>query len=139
MSPDAQAEMDRLLDSALRVAQSNLAQAAEFEPFAIVLDPGGRVLEVGLDVSGLGKHPESDALINNATRHLRQAKDEAHCTALVINTRLSKERTDAVEIRLEHKERAALVVLLRYKRANFGNKVEYGDLSAFSGAHEVWA
>ena len=139
MSPDAQAEMDRLLDSALRVAQSNLAQAAEFEPFAIVLDPGGRVLEVGLDVSGLGKHPESDALISNATRHLRQAKDAAHCTALVINTRLSKERTDAVEIRLEHKERAALVVLLRYKRASFGNKVEYGDLSAFSGAHEVWA
>lgn len=139
VSPDAQAEMDRLLDSALRVAQSNLAQAAEFEPFAIVMDNGGRVMEVGLDTSGLGKHPESDVLIDNAARHLRQARDVAHCTALVINTRLSKERTDAVEIRLEHKERAALVVLLRYKRATFGNKVDYGDLSAFSGKHDVWA
>jgi hypothetical protein len=139
VSDTAQAELDRLLDSALRVAQGKLAQAAEFEPIAILIDVDGRILEMALDTSTLGKHPSSQTLIDSALVNLRQVKKSARCTALIINTRLNKEKTDAVEVRLEHQDGGSLVVLLRYKRASFGNRIEYGELSAFSGSRFVWA
>ena len=139
VSDTAQAELDRLLDSALRVAQGKLAQAAEFEPVAILMDVDSRILEMALDTSTLGKHPSSQTLIDSALVNLRQVKKSARCTALIINTRLNKEKTDAVEVRLEHRDGGSLVVLLRYKRASFGNRIEYGELSAFSGSRFVWA
>jgi len=139
VSDTAQGELDRLLDSALRLSQAKLGQAAEFDPVAILMDVDGRILEMALDTSTLGKHPDSQTLVASATANLRQVKMSARCTALIINTRLSKERTDAVEVRLEHHDGAALVVLLRYKRATFGNRVDYGELSAFSARPYVWA
>jgi hypothetical protein len=69
---------------------------------------------------------------------LRQLARQSRCTAITVNTRLSKEKIDAVEIRLEHRDGAALVVLLPYKRAKFGSNVEYSPLRAFAGSHEVW-
>lgn len=139
VSAGAQSELDRLLDAALRVAQNKLAAAAEFDPVAILMDADGRVLEMSLDTSTLGKHPESQKLVDSATVNLRQVKTAARCTALIINTRLSKERTDAVEVRLEHQDGASLIVLMRYKRATFGNRVDYGELSAFTSQPFVWA
>jgi len=138
-STATQADLDRLLDIALRLGKTHLAQASEFEPDAILLGADGRVLEIAQDRSGLGKHPDPAEVISNAVRHLRQVRDEARCVALVINTRLSKERTDAIEIRLEHRDGPGLVVLQRYKRATFGNRVDYGQLSVFTSAREVWS
>lgn len=116
-----------------------MGQAAEFEPVAILMDVDGRILEMALDTSTLGKHPDSATLALSAMANLRQVKKSARCTALIVNTRLNKEKTDAVEVRLEHQEGASLVVLLRYKRATFGNRVDYGELSAFSSKAYVWA
>ena len=139
VSDTAQAELDRLLDSALRVAQGKLGQAAEFEPVAILMDVDARILEMALDTTELGKHPSTQTLIDSALVNLRQVKKSARCTAVIINTHLTKDKTDAVEIRLEHRDGASLVVLLRYKRASFGNQVTYGELSAFSARSVVWA
>lgn len=137
-SPAAQADLDRLLDSGLRLAQGHLAEASEFSPFPLIVDVDGRLLAVDLDLSALGKHPDALAIAEAAAGQLRHLGASARCTALVENTRLSKERTDAIEIRLEHREGAALVVLLPYKRAKFGNRTEYGELRAFPGKREVW-
>jgi hypothetical protein len=57
----------------------------------------------------------------------------------VFSTRLSKERTDAVEVRLEHRDGTAAVILMPYKKATFGGRTEYGQLRAFSSRREVWA
>lgn len=139
VSDASQAELDRLLDSALKLAQSRLKEAALFEPAALLISDDGRVLEIDQDRSGLGKHPEVDEVIDNAVRHLRQVRTQSRCTALVINTRLSKERTDAVEVRLEHRDGASAIVLLPYKKATFGGRTEYGQLRAFTSRREVWA
>lgn len=138
VSDFAQHELDRLLDSALQLAQTELAKAHEFDPFAIFTHDDGRMLQIALEQGGLGKHPDSEAVADAALAQLRNLRRQARCTALTVNTRLSKEKTDAVEIRLEHREGAALVVLLPYKRAKFGSNVEYGQLRAFSGSREVW-
>jgi len=138
VSERAQAELDTVLDSALRLAQNQLAKAHEFDPFAIIGHDDGRTLEVAIDKTQLGKHPETAEITAALVSQLRMLARQSRCTALTVNTRLNKEKTDAVEIRLEHREGAALVVLLPYKRAKFGSHVEYSPLKAFAGTHEVW-
>jgi hypothetical protein len=138
LSPAAQADLDRLLDSGLRLAQSHLAQTSEFTPFPLIVDVDGRLLAVDLDVSSLGKHPDEAEIGKAAAAQLRHLAPSARGTALVSNTRLAKGRTDAIEIKLEHSEGAALLVLLPYKRPTFGGRTDYGELKAFPGSREVW-
>ena len=135
---DAQADVDRLMGMALHLGKGRLAEAAEFDPIAILLDADGRLLEVELDTSGLGKHPETEELIDAAIAQLRLARSAAVGTALVINTRLSKERTDAIEVRLEHRQGMSMVVLLRYKRATFGNRTDYEAPTVYSSPPAIW-
>ena len=139
VSAPAQAELDRLLDTALALAQAQLAQAHEFDPFAIIVHDDGRLLELSLDLTALGKHPETEQIRGAALAQLRNLSGQCRATALTSNTHVRKERTDAIEIALEHVEGAALTVLLPYKRAKFGSVVDYGQLRAFAGSHEVWS
>lgn len=133
-----QADLDRLLDSGLRLAQSKLVATSEFEPFPLMLATDDRLLAVDLDTSELGKHPEAEAIRSAAVAQLRHLAASARCTAVVSNTRLSKERTDAIEVRLEHRAGTALLVLLPYKRPRFGGQTEWGQLSAYPAKPLVW-
>jgi hypothetical protein len=138
LSAAAQTDLDRVLDTALGLARRSLAEASEFDPFALVTDVEGRLLAVDLDTSALGKHPDSAAIAHATAAQLKTLTASARCTALTLNTRLSQPRTDALEVRLEHREGAALLVLLPYKRPKFGGRLEFGELKAFPGIPEVW-
>ncbi len=135
----AQTQLDSLLDSALSLAQRNLAKASDFDPFAVFLSEDGRYILVAYDKESKGKPPSVETILVNLLEQLRQLERDAVCTAIVLNSRLEKERTDAIEVRLEHKAGGSLVVLLPYKRALFGGTTEYGQLKGFSGKRLVWA
>lgn len=134
----ASAEVDRILDTALAQAQRLLAGASEFEPFALFADAEGRLMLCGYDKAATEGHPEVEQIVDGLLRQLAQVGRTARTTALVLNTRLSRERSDALEVRIEHREGASLLVLLPYKRPKFGGVIEYGELKAFPNGREVW-
>ena len=134
----ARSDLDGLLAAALRIAQQHLAEAAEFEPFVLVVGADGRMLAAEIDRSQLEKHPESEEVVEAATAQLVGLAASVRATALTLNTRLSKERSDAVEVRLEHRDGVSLLVLLPYRRPKFGGRIEYGDTMTYRGAAEVW-
>ena len=101
ISASAQRELDQLLATAVSQARLRLTAASDFEPFAIVTDADARILAVDWDTAPLGKHPEVEQILDAALTQLRHLRETAHCTALVVNTRLSRERTDAIEVRLD--------------------------------------
>ena len=135
----ARADLDALLNAALRIAKGNLAQAAEFDPFVLVTALDGRLLAADIDRSQLEGHPESAELVTTATAQLAGLAGSVRATALTLNARLAKERSDAIEVRLDHVDGVSLVVLLPYRRPKFGGRTEYGDATTFRGEHEVWA
>lgn len=134
----ARSHLDGLLAAALRTAKGHLAEAASFEPFVLVVSADGRMLAAEIDRSQLEKHPESEEVAAAATAQLVGLAASVRATALTLNTRLSKERSDAIEVRLEHRDGVSLLVLQQYKRPKFGGRIEYGELRTFRGAHEVW-
>ncbi|MBG6053773.1 hypothetical protein IWX81_000163 [Salinibacterium sp. CAN_S4] len=138
LSASAQSDVDRILDAAIRAAQQHLAESSEFDPFALVAGLDGRLLAADVDNSGLGRHPESDLIADATTIQLRAIASTIRCAALTVNTRLSELKTDAVEVRIDHREGAGLLVFLPYKRPRFGGAVEYGDLRAYPTVPTIW-
>ncbi len=139
VSAGAQAELDSLLDTSMGVARRYLEKASEFDPFAVFLGDDGRYIHVEYSKERKGKPPEVEVILMNLLEQLRSVAGDARCTAIVLNSRLDRERTDALEVRLEHKEGGSLVVLLPYKRALFGGATEYGQLHGYSSRRLVWA
>jgi len=131
-------ELDALLGAALRIAQQHLAEAASFEPFVLVMGSDGRMLSAEVDRSEIGTHPESEEIADAATAQLRGLAASVRATALTLGVRLAKERSDAIEVRLENRDGVALLVLLPYRRPRFGGRIEYGDVRTFRGAHDIW-
>lgn len=127
-----------MLVTAIRLAKQHLADSSEFTPFALVTDVGGRLLAADVDLARLGKHPESDAIADATTAQLRALAPTVRATALTVNTRLSERKTDAVEVRLEHREGAGLLVFLPYKRPRFGGGIDFSELMLFPATPQIW-
>lgn len=139
MSAAAQAELDSLLETALRLARGHLDKASEFTPFAVFLSDEGKYILVEYDTASKAKAPTVETILVNLLEQLRTMGRQARCTAIALNTRLEKERTDALEFRLEHRDGGSVVVLLPYKRALFGGSTEYAAPHAYTGKRLVWA
>ncbi len=138
MTDDERADLDALLAAALRLAQREIEQVAAFDPFVLVVGSDGRMLSAEIDTSQLGRYPESEELAQAATEQLAGLAASVRATALTVTTRLAKERSDAIEVRLDHRAGTSLVVIMPFKRPKFGGRIEYGDTTSFRGAHEVW-
>ena len=131
-------ELNALLTASLRMAEKHLAGAASFEPFALVTSLEGRMLAAEIDRSQLPRHPESDEIADAAVVQLRGLAPSLLASALTVNARLARERSDAIEVRLEHRDGVALLVLVPYKKPKFGGRIEYGDMQTYTGARDVW-
>ncbi len=138
LSPAAQSEIDLLLAAAIRVAKQHLAESSEFTPFALVADHDGRLLVADVDISNLGKHPESSEIADAIVAQLRAVAAIVRGTALIVNTRLSERKTDAIEVRLEHSEGTAVLVFLPYKSSKLGGEIDFGELMLFPATPEIW-
>ena len=138
LNADDQAEVDRILDSALNAARAALGLSSEFITFALVTDESGRLLELTADEEFRKQHPDAEALLKQTVTQLRQMAAIARCSAIISNTRITAQRTDAIELRIEHRAGAALMVLLPYTRARFTGNLDFGDLQLFAHTAEVW-
>ena len=114
------------------------SSSPQFDPFAVFLGEDSRLIHVEYSKERKGKPPAVETILVNLLEQLRSIAADARCTAIVLNSRLDKERTDALEVRLEHKEGGSLVVLMPYKRALFGGATEFGQLRGFSSKRLVW-
>lgn len=134
----AQSDIDRMLAAAIDLAKQHLATSSEFAPFAIVAGIDGRLHAADFDLTSLGKHPGTDVIADATTSHLRALAPNVRGTALTVNTHLNEQKTDAVEVRLEHCDGSAVLVFLPYKRPRFGGSIDFADLMVFSAKPSIW-
>lgn len=139
LSDGARADVDQLVDSGLAVAKSRLQTLAFFPPVPIFANEQGAIMQVAHDPSGLGRKATATAVADDAVEQLKKVKEYARGVALITSTHLAKERTDAVEVWVEHGEGIAVSIILPYQRPTLGGVITFGQLRAFAGARRVWA
>ncbi|SIE78796.1 Uncharacterised protein [Mycobacteroides abscessus subsp. abscessus] len=69
-------------------------------------------------------------------RELTAQKDELAAYALAYDTHVAALGSDAIEVRLQHREGAAMTVQAPYSKR--GSTVEIGDLIAQSATRTIW-
>ncbi len=138
LSDGARADVDRLVDAGLAVAKSKLQTLAVFPPVPIFVDEHGGIMQVAQDLAALGKRPTIESMADDAILQLGKVREYARGVALVTSTHLAKERSDAVEVWVEHVEGIAVSVLLPYQRPTLGGVITFGQLRAFAADRRIW-
>ncbi|MUM17972.1 hypothetical protein FZI91_17835 [Mycobacterium sp. CBMA271] len=127
---NAQDALDTLFSTAIDMAVLNLQKADSFIPFAVTVNAQQ---EHSL-LSGAGE--DAKQTIVTLERELASQKDELAAYALAYDTRVAALSSDAIEVRLQHREGAAMTVQIPYTKR--GNTIEVGDLIAQTATRTIW-
>ena len=138
LSDGARADVAHLVDAGLAVAKSRLQTLALFSPVPVFANEDGAIMQVAHDPSALGRRAKPEAIADDAVLQLQKVKGYARGVALITSTHLAKERTDAIEVWVEHAEGVAVSILLPYQRPTLGGVITFGQLRAFSASKRVW-
>lgn len=135
-SPQAQQQLDKLLEVALGFAQQELAEYGEFFPYAAAIGQGGEPeLIAALPVEEDERPPSAD-VIDSCVEALVANRERIQAAAVVAD--VSTPNGDAIRVELEHAEGHALTVLVPYSKKRPGNAVDYGQIRAQAGNPQVW-
>lgn len=133
VSAEAQADMDNMLEAALPFAQQMLAKHGEFYPYALSMSAGGEVAMVAADIGT--ENPASSDLLASLYEGFASRAQELRAAAIVSDVKL-RSGEDAIRVEVEHREGAALAVVVPYKKR--GRNLTYGNLAALPGERRVW-
>lgn len=134
-SPQAQDDLDGLLNAALPFAQQQLDAHGEFFPYGIVIERSGSSRLVAGDPDGSDR-PASLDVLAVIMDGLRSERDVLRAVAVVSDVRLAD--SDAIRVELEHREGPVMAVLLPYRLSGGSAPVEYGGIAAAATRAQVW-
>lgn len=135
-SPQAQDDLDGLVDAALGFAQQQLDAHGEFFPFAAAITVDGTTEMVAPDLHD--EHPAATEVLDACVAALTDRRDTIRAGAVVSDVRLRAPATgDAIQANLEHAEGHALTVLLPYAKKR-RNRIDYGAIQAHAGHNHIW-
>jgi hypothetical protein len=136
-SPQAQLDLDSLIEPALSFAQQQLSQHNEFFPYAVVVRTDGQTEMVAARPDASDDRPNSTDVIQACRTTLAEQRDQLRAAAVVADTRLPG-GGDAIRVELEHTEGPVLTIQLPYTKKRFGRGIDYGQLTAGIGTRHVW-
>jgi hypothetical protein len=136
-SPQAQADLDELLNTALGFAQQQLASHGEFYPYAAAVRADGQTEMIAGRPDTASKNPAAADVIASCVAELTSRQHAIRAAAIIADVRLPELGSDAIEVSLEHAEGQALRVHLPYTRRR--KDISYGPVRASVGSRRVWA
>ena len=122
-------EAEQVMNAGIPFAQKMLAAHGEFYPFGFAMTADGKVAAVTADLPD--EHPPSQQVIDKLVAAFRSGAANGHykATALFFHVRVQQpgtsEKTDAVQVGLEHVSGYCVDVFFPYSRTGKG-EVSYG-------------
>jgi hypothetical protein len=136
LSKQALADVDVLLDAVVPLAQQMLEERGEFFPYAMKLTEGGDTAMVAVSE---GERPASTEMLAKLYLGLNGERQTLRATAVVSDVRIAAPAGGAIRVEIEHRDGAAIAMLLPYSKKPFGRGVTYGDLQAMPGEPKIWS
>jgi hypothetical protein len=136
-SPQAQADLDDLLNASLGFAQQQLADHGEFYPYAAAIRADGQTEMIVGQARMAGEHPAATDIVASCVEQLVSRQHAIRAAAIIADVRFPGHGGDAIEVSLEHAEGQALRVLLPYARRR--KAITYGPIRASVGSRRIWS
>lgn len=136
LSDEVQSDLDVLYAPSLDFAERALKETRSIHPFGIALTLDDQLqLHIEEQKSGI---QDGTLLVRFAEEMLSDAKESFKSCALVLDTHLPERKSDAVEMRLEHREGGAIVIQVPYKFSGLRKQLTFGEMIVSSGIPRIW-
>ncbi len=128
--------------STLPLAERMLKEHGEFYPYSGHMTSSGEIVHVGGKIEGTD-HPKSQTLIELLQESFRkQARNgEIKATSIIFDVRIkppgSDEKTDAIQVCLDHRDGYSVKVIFPYKINN--GELLFGQTFAQRGENKIFA
>ena len=136
-SPQAQDDLEGLLEPALDFAQQQLGKYGQFFPYSVVVRSDGQTEMVAVQPDAANDQPASTDVVDACRTTLAERRDRLRAAAVIADVRLP-DGGDAIRVELEHIEGLALTIFLPYSQKRFGHSFRYGQLQAAAGTRRIW-
>lgn len=103
-SPQAQADLDELLNASLGFAQQQLTDHGEFYPYSAAIRADGQTELIAGQTLAASDHPSTADIIASCIAQIVSRQHAIRAAAIVADVRLPDHGGDAIEVSLEHAE-----------------------------------
>ncbi len=113
-------ESTKLMNELLPLAERMLKEDKEFYPYGGYMGSAGEITHVGGRIKGTD-HPKSQPIIDLLRESFRKEAEEKkyRATAIIFDVRIKPpdeiEKTDAIQVSLEHRDSYSVNVFIPYK------------------------
>ncbi len=136
VSPQAQADLDGLVDAAVEFALRRIAVEGEFLPFAFVVSFDGQQQAVAVN------YPRDQTLqpaeqLAAQWGAIDEMNDSLRAAAVAVNVTLTEAKRDGIEVTVEHREGVAIGLIFPYTVGSNGTQVD--PPSAYQESPRIWS
>ncbi len=131
-----QEDLNKLMGTALGIAQDQLETHGAFLPTALVVDNSGEIRMVAVSPEDDGKDLDADAMIADLYEALKQQRNENRAAAVFSDIHLPDENTDAIYVVAEHSTGVAVAAIQPY--GEDGGEWTYKDPIWESAEFSIW-
>ena len=135
-------ESEKLMNAVLPVAERMLKEHGEFYPYGGCMRLDGSIAHIGANDSDTD-HPKSRDLLFVLKDSLKEMASRRECKAIAIvfdvaiTLPKSGEKSDAIQVNIEHVDGYSVEVFFPYRLAD--GELIYGETLVQQGKHEVFS
>ncbi|HEY5231110.1 MAG TPA: hypothetical protein VIJ11_09510 [Galbitalea sp.] len=137
-SDEVQDDFDRLAEVTIAAARNFLDEAGDFIPFPMVIKADGELVLIGLEQPVVPSIPDSQNVLNGIVQLFRDRRDSIRALAIGSDVQVPSEATDAIEVRLEHRDGLAITVLVPYQIDSLDDTYLYDEPRVQQGDRQIW-
>jgi hypothetical protein len=137
-SDEVQDDFDRLAEVTIAAARNFLDEAGDFIPFPMVIKADGELVLIGLEQPVVPSVPDSQNVLDRIVQLFRDRRDSIRALAIGSDVQVPSEATDAIEVRLEHRDGLAITVLVPYQIDSLDDAYLYDEPRVQQGDRQIW-
>ncbi|HEX3680498.1 MAG TPA: hypothetical protein VHU90_12310 [Galbitalea sp.] len=137
-SDEVQDDFDRLAEVTIAAARNFLDQGGDFIPFPMVIKADGELALIGLEQPVTPSVPDPGAVLAGIVNLFRERRNSIRALAIGVDVQVPEEATDAIEVRLEHRDGLAVTVLVPYQIDSLDDTYIYDEPRIQDGDRQIW-
>jgi hypothetical protein len=137
-SEEVQDDFDRLAEVTIAAARNFLDQNGDFIPFPMVVKSDGELALIGLEQPVTPTPPDPQEVIAGIVGLFRDRRNSIRALAIASDVEIPAEATDAVEVRLEHRDGPSVTVLVPYQIDPLDDSYLYDEPIVTDAQAQIW-
>jgi hypothetical protein len=137
-SEEVQDDFDRLAEVTIAAARNFLDQGGDFIPFPMVIKADGELALIGLEQPVTPSVPNAQNVMKGIVELFRERRGSIRALAIGADVQVPEEATDAIEVRLEHRDGLAVTVIVPYQIDSLDDTYIYDEPRIQDGDRQIW-